>query len=428
MPRPFPLPISIGTDICSLQRIGSILAHPTRIGYGARFINKVFTDLEKNEDNGPFKAKIFPYLERYDRYLQQKLALEGKKVKFGAVDADTQSEMSRMEEQLHREDINMRRELDKHARSVGGRSVKYSPEDLFENPRAEYLLRFRFAAKEAAIKAYRSRRLTYRDVSILRYDPSITTRPTSTASIAPIALIKNEHAGTEEDAWLDAQQVPVSISHDGDFATAVCMASEQPLGDIRGQAEEEEGHKVSEAQPYGSSENQDSLPRSGSSSLSSASIPDSDTMELYRSTVFIFSLDFRTKKDDLQLILRQPRYVPKIAINRDPDGKSLGTAFAVMASPEDAVRAVKHLKELKVLNRYVGSDTCDKIHLDNSLQKRLERIVEPSTNATRFERWNQESLDKCVGAEEFPGLRLARLRYTEGSAEQDTGERDKEED
>ncbi|RDW69446.1 hypothetical protein BP6252_08466 [Coleophoma cylindrospora] len=405
MPRPFPLPISIGTDICSLQRIGGILAHPTRIGYGARFINKVFTDLEKNEDNGPFKAKVFPYLERYDQYLQQKLALEAKKLKLGAVDTDTQSEINRMEEQLRREDINMRRELDKHARSVGGR----------------------FAAKEAAIKAYRSRRLTYRDVSILRYDPSTTTRPTSTASVAPIALIKNEHAGTEEDAWLDAQQVPVSISHDGDFATAVCMASEQPVGDIRGRAEEE-GHKIFEAQHYGSSENQDSLSRFGSSSLSSASVPDSDTMELYRSTVFIFSLDFRTKKDDLQLILRQPRYVPKIAINRDPDGKSLGTAFAVMASPEDAVRAVKHLKELKVLNRYVGSDTCDKIRLDSNLQKRLERIVEPSTNPTRFERWNQESLDKCVGAEEFPGLRLARLRYTKGFAEQDTAERDKEED
>jgi hypothetical protein len=30
---------------------------------------------------------------------------------------------------------------------------------------------------------------------------------------------------SEDGSWEDAQIVPVSVSHDGDYATAVCMAS-----------------------------------------------------------------------------------------------------------------------------------------------------------------------------------------------------------
>lgn len=287
----------------------------------------------------------------------------------------------------------------------------------------------RFAAKEAAIKAYRTRRLTYRDVSILRYNPSITRQPPPAASRAPTALIRNKEAESDEDSWLDAQEVPVSISHDGDFATAVCVASEQPVEDDWGKQEVEEGDRLTKAQDNKFAESRDnaSLPSTASSSLASVDL-NIDTLELYRSTIFIFGLDFRAKRDDLQLILRQPRYMPKISINRDTDGKSLGTAFAVMASPEDAVRAVKHLKELRVLNRYVGSDTCDGIRMDANLQKRLRRIVEPSKNATRFERWHPESLDKCVGVEEFPGLSLARSRYTKVSAKEDAEESKKDKD
>lgn len=77
---------------------------------------------------------------------------------------------------------------------------------------------FRFAAKEAAIKAYQVRRLTYQDVSIRKQTaPHGMTR-------APLVLIKQEGKG-----WSDApQMVPLSISHDGDYATAVCIACEQP--------------------------------------------------------------------------------------------------------------------------------------------------------------------------------------------------------
>lgn len=74
---------------------------------------------------------------------------------------------------------------------------------------------YRFAAKEAAIKAYRSRRLTYQDIEIL------SPPPIDGQSQAPIAMVISE-AGN----WDDAQIIPMSISHDEGYATAVCMAYE----------------------------------------------------------------------------------------------------------------------------------------------------------------------------------------------------------
>jgi hypothetical protein len=42
----------------------------------------------------------------------------------------------------------------------------------------------------------------------------------------------------EEGDWEDAQIIPMSISHDGGFATAVCMAYEPSAGAIFETAEE----------------------------------------------------------------------------------------------------------------------------------------------------------------------------------------------
>jgi phosphopantetheinyl transferase (holo-ACP synthase) len=86
---------------------------------------------------------------------------------------------------------------------------------------------YRFAAKEAAMKAYQSRRLTYQDIEILS-PPQKYGR-----SGAPIAMIKPENGG-----WDNAQIIPMSISHDGGFATAVCMAYEKSPGAIFETAEE----------------------------------------------------------------------------------------------------------------------------------------------------------------------------------------------
>jgi holo-[acyl-carrier protein] synthase len=71
----------------------------------------------------------------------------------------------------------------------------------------------RFAAKEAAIKAHPLRRLTFHDVVIER----LAQEGTRLGSGPPVARIKGE---TETD---DDTTALISISHDGDYATAVCI-------------------------------------------------------------------------------------------------------------------------------------------------------------------------------------------------------------
>ncbi|KAA8570833.1 hypothetical protein EYC84_000225 [Monilinia fructicola] len=82
----------------------------------------------------------------------------------------------------------------------------------------------RFAAKEAAKKAFSKRRLGFHDITI--DNPSLD----NLRSRAPITLIKSTKG--QED-----QIVPMSISHDGDYATAVCMSCEDytppPMPDLQ---------------------------------------------------------------------------------------------------------------------------------------------------------------------------------------------------
>ncbi|TWU76395.1 hypothetical protein ED733_006646 [Metarhizium rileyi] len=72
----------------------------------------------------------------------------------------------------------------------------------------------RFAAKEAAIKAHSHRRLTFHDVVIERR-AEVGQR---LGSGPPVARIKAAGGHGDDDSAL------VSISHDGDYATAVCVA------------------------------------------------------------------------------------------------------------------------------------------------------------------------------------------------------------
>lgn len=74
----------------------------------------------------------------------------------------------------------------------------------------------RFAAKEAAIKAHSHRRLTFHDVVIERRGRN----EERLGSGPPVARIKGRGG---EDGGEDASAM-ISISHDGDYATAVCMA------------------------------------------------------------------------------------------------------------------------------------------------------------------------------------------------------------
>lgn len=78
------------------------------------------------------------------------------------------------------------------------------------------LATYRFAAKEAAIKAHPHRRLTFHDVIIER-------RPVEGETLGsgpPIARIRSGEEEAEDTSAL------VSISHDGNYATAVCLGHE----------------------------------------------------------------------------------------------------------------------------------------------------------------------------------------------------------
>ncbi|KAK7721338.1 hypothetical protein SLS64_001634 [Diaporthe eres] len=71
----------------------------------------------------------------------------------------------------------------------------------------------RFAAKEAVIKAHPQRNLTWHGITI-----SHQTSTHADRKGAPAAIIK----GTNED-----YEALISISHDGDYATAVCLGAQQ---------------------------------------------------------------------------------------------------------------------------------------------------------------------------------------------------------
>jgi len=73
-----------------------------------------------------------------------------------------------------------------------------------------------FAAKEAAIKAHPHRRLTFHDV-VVRQEKSLREDQGGNGSGPPVAVVK----GLEGKTW--DQLALLSISHDGDYATAVCM-------------------------------------------------------------------------------------------------------------------------------------------------------------------------------------------------------------
>lgn len=79
----------------------------------------------------------------------------------------------------------------------------------------------RWAAKEAAIKAAFPRRLSFQDVIVLKSDDR-----------EPYAVIldKDPKPRSEAGEGPDGQIARVSISHDGEYATAVCMIATDPVG------------------------------------------------------------------------------------------------------------------------------------------------------------------------------------------------------
>ncbi|KAI4211784.1 MAG: hypothetical protein LQ351_005424 [Letrouitia transgressa] len=130
-------------------------------------------------------------------------------------------------------------------------------------------MKSRWAAKEAAIKAHRHRQLFYSDVSIVVGDgnkPLALIRPATRCVLLDKEVAKargldefstlpnqrpvaNREVQSSEECQNDSkyterrliakeedyQAAELSISHDGDYAVAVCMALDQPCEDV-GQA------------------------------------------------------------------------------------------------------------------------------------------------------------------------------------------------
>jgi len=86
--------------------------------------------------------------------------------------------------------------------------------------KAARFLAGRFAAKEATMKAHLSRRLTYHSILILRPE----RKKGETGSLAPVGIVLPESENGGEEG---GKEVRISISHDGDFATAVCLAVDE---------------------------------------------------------------------------------------------------------------------------------------------------------------------------------------------------------
>ncbi|KAL7949977.1 hypothetical protein V8C42DRAFT_309126 [Trichoderma barbatum] len=183
--RPFPFPLNIGTDICRISRIYGILRSPR----GMRFVNRILSPEEQ--------ARKDPRLQCLAKRPLSSTALSETTMPF-----ETTTGTAPSIEEIARLDP--------------------------ERWAAAAFVAGRFAAKEAAIKAHSHRRLTFHDIAIERRGRN----EERLGSGPPVARIKGVK-GEDEDA-----SAMISISHDGDYATAVCMAYDPSVVGVSGENEE----------------------------------------------------------------------------------------------------------------------------------------------------------------------------------------------
>lgn len=206
--RKFPFALNLGTDICNVIRIRRIL-ESTR---GARFVQRILNDEERGH------PKIRCILNNgASLNMSQSLSSIGQTVKHhtGGVEGHEKTlSPSKPAPNLD--------ELQLAATFMAGR---YDQSSSFQQHLTLFTLSARelgqstnigvtrFAAKEAVIKAHPQRNLTWHGITISQQTSTHTDRKG-----APAAIIK----GTNED-----YEALISISHDGDYATAVCLGAQR---------------------------------------------------------------------------------------------------------------------------------------------------------------------------------------------------------
>lgn len=191
-PRPFPFPLRVGTDITSITRIRDAITRARRRQPGSQF--------------HAFLDRLFTHREQ---------------------------------------------EIFRH------NFPDFTPADVNRLPKVTEHLAGRWAAKEAAIKASKPRKLTLLDIEVLQQadtremyalirdktfvHASGIRRLDLTGNAAGPATGSAPAAPRRPDAIENdppGQMAPISISHDGDYATAVCIAPLSPVpGDVGGETE-----------------------------------------------------------------------------------------------------------------------------------------------------------------------------------------------
>ncbi|KAL2196860.1 hypothetical protein P885DRAFT_77982 [Corynascus similis CBS 632.67] len=208
-PIPFPYPLRIGTDICRVARI----AHILRSKQGARFIRRVLAPEEL--------ACARPAIHQ---------VLKAAGARRGGMDGLITGQAGRRADgdvRVDRHENDGEKRIGIDGRDVGGvgQEPKTESEEQAMYGRAATYMAGRFAAKEAAFKAHPHLRLGFHDIVILSSaDAEELTgekAPAGPGASAPVALIRAGNGGASRD-----QMARVSISHDGEYATAMCIGFE----------------------------------------------------------------------------------------------------------------------------------------------------------------------------------------------------------
>ena len=280
MPKPFPAPISIGTDICHIPRILNIITkeHGRK---ASRFVSKILTNDEIIASKDRLGALDFLGIPRKPHPAE--LAESYKNP-----DAADQKKIHPPMTQAERD-----RTVNKMAVFLAGR----------------------FAAKEAAIKAHRKRRLGFHDI-VIKPGPLEDDRPT-----APTAVVRPWNPGSE---W---EEVMLSISHDGAYAIASVLAAEG----LEGPALLKNWH-MRMGQPEGR-EKTAGLTDEGKGVWS----------------VFVGNIPVEASETDLKTAFERFGVVDQAIVARRKDGQHVGYGFVSFKDKSAAEDAINYNKEIYIL-------------------------------------------------------------------------------
>ncbi|GAB1316629.1 hypothetical protein MFIFM68171_06839 [Madurella fahalii] len=182
IPFPFPFGIRIGTDICHIPRIVQSFYSKT----WPRFVRRILTE----EELANARPAVTELLGEHESIIAARQQPKG---------------------------------------PYEGRGPNVDPKKL---DAAATFLAGRFAAKEAVIKAHpHIPTLSFRHIVIMNMQGAVRTLDPRAESCPPVALLK-----TRELLGASArdQTAMLSISHDKDYATAVCIGFDQRMVDWGG--------------------------------------------------------------------------------------------------------------------------------------------------------------------------------------------------